>query len=284
MKKAFCGKAFGENNMSKTAAFQFSWPVMLVIALCAYANPQAVNRALPRLLDHAIVENDSLTVADILPENAGIDLRSQAKSISLGAAPEPGAFRVFTFQELQDAIGGRAEVELPTEVTVRRRGWPVSPELVRSAALALGPSENWSDAEIVLPAELVTRSPVSALRVSQVRRGENPRTLMVRIECRERRDCAPFWAAMIFTKPVVTWHRLPAGPPTPPVSAALVTPGRPARLLCDGNGLRFSLRVLPLKRAGLGEVVKALDPRTRRMFLAEVEGPNLLRLHLQEAK
>jgi hypothetical protein len=257
-------------------------------ALCNLAWTQPVKDSLhSSLMKEALVQTDVVRVADLLPGNADAAVRARTANISLGRSPEPGSFRVFGGNELRKAIGDSASLAIPANVTVRRAGWPITAESIQRAARSLAPKVDWSAAEAVVPPGTLARTPNFALRASEVRSGPNPRTLMVRIECRDRRDCAPLWTQMIFAQPVENWH---GSQPQSDVgqhrqaSATLVRPGRLAFLVFDTPQLHISVRVMPLNRAGLGETVKVLDPSTHRKWLAEVKGTDLLQAQSREAK
>jgi hypothetical protein len=159
---------------------------------------------------------------------------------------------------------------------------------VQDAAQSLLGEVDWSQARIVIPTGFATRKRDVELRAARIRPGSNPRNVMMRLECRERRDCAPFWADVTFSAPEEA--RLRSRPGVPIVKQldsrppALVRPGHSAVLLCNNAKLRMSMRVLPLKRAGLGDAVQVFDPVTRHRFLARVSGPDLVESGLREAK
>lgn len=69
-----------------------------------------------------------------------------------------------------------------------------------------------------------------------------------------------------------------------PHTSSLVRPGKPVFLLCQANGLKISMKVMPLKQAGLNENVQVLDPETRRVFLARVVGVNRVESDMREAR
>lgn len=166
----------------------------------------------------------------------------------------------------------------------------ISEDSVRHAAAAFLPEMAWGEAAVVVPPEAGTRTANAPLRVVQIRPGRNQNAAVLRIECLQVRECAAFWAEMVFPGPVdllgVSHSREKArsGTISNAARSPLVRPGRTAALLCEHNGLRISMRVLPLKRASLGETVKVLDPETHRKFLAQVAGVDFLRSDLREAK
>lgn len=167
----------------------------------------------------------------------------------------------------------------------------ISADSARNAAAAFAPAVNWAEAVVIFRSKPSPHAANAPLRVTEMRAGRDPKSVLLRVECVNASDCAPFWAEMVFPYPLdrtVAPHSRDKAPSriltTAPSGPPLVRPGRPAALLCDQNGLRISMRVVPLKRAALGETVKVLDVETHRKFLAHVEGVDFLRSDLQEAK
>jgi hypothetical protein len=182
----------GLTKMTRFGVRHLTWSIAMASALCSLAWTQPPNDSLhPGLMKEALVQADVVRVADLLPGNEGAGLRARTANISLGRSPELGSFRVFGGNELRKAIGDSTSLVIPGTVTVRRAGWPITAESIRTAVRSLAPQIDWSAAEVVVPPGLLARTPNFALRASEVRPGPNPRTLMVRIECRDRRDCAP---------------------------------------------------------------------------------------------
>src|SRR5579864_336600 len=267
----------------------FSWFTLIACMLAGLLAAQTASKprsSIPTLLNDAVTNEEFVRLSDLLPPDVNTTLRLAAEEISLGRSPEPGSFRIFTLEELQTAVGSKAAVDIPQQVIVRRAGWPVSTDSIRSVAQAFRPSIDWAQAEVVFPSEVATRTPGARLRANELRTGRNPRTLMVCVECRNRHDCAPFWAEMRFSRSVEKPMQSKLEPAHLELQSAttLVRPGRRAFLLFAENGLQISMRVLPLKRAALGETVKVLDPATHRTFLAQVRGTDLLQSELLEAK
>lgn len=170
--------------------------------------------------------------------------------------------------------------------------WPISVESLRAAAAAFRPALDWSSARIAFPPGLRTRSEHAMLRATEAREGREARHIALRLECRVVRDCAPFWADVLLpeslSRPVGANATgklpMPSGFASDHTSPPIVRPGRSVALICRQAGLEISMRVMPLQRASLGETVKVLDPQTQRKFLARVEGPDLVRSDLREAK
>lgn len=171
------------------------------------------------------------------------------------------------------------------------RLWAISPHAVRDAASQFRPSVDWSDASFHLRSELGTRSEGASLRATEIRPGRGQDDLLIRLECREARECAPFWAEATLSQssakalsPSLMSRPVRLNAVNREIHSDLVHPGKLAFLLCEQNGLKVSMKVVPLKRAGLNENVKVLDPETRRIFVARVVGSDRVESDLREAR
>src|SRR5258708_2036142 len=79
----------------------------------------------------AMVRGETILLSDLLPDHVIPSIRSSAERISLGRAPEPGSFRVFSAVELRQASGGEMRLEFPAQAIVYGAGWPLQTESVR---------------------------------------------------------------------------------------------------------------------------------------------------------
>jgi hypothetical protein len=57
-------------------------------------------------------------------------------------------------------------------------------------------------------------------------------------------------------------------------------PGHSGFFSMESDTIRIRLRVLPLRKAALGETVRVVDSTTHRVLLADVTGEGMLALHL----
>jgi hypothetical protein len=246
------------------------------------------------LLDHAVVNGETVQLSDLMSSAAGPASRLLAEGIVLGRAPQPGSLRIFRVDELRNAIAGKISIDVPAQVIVQRAGWELKAETIRDAfeSSQVLTGVDWSRAEIAFPQEFVTRSEGPPIEIVEVERGRNSRTLTARIRCRHRADCGSFLAEILFEHPVQGWPLHISRPDrskakiarSSNASPVLVQPGRRAVLVIEEDGLRITTRVLPLKRAGWGEIVRAYDPAARRVFLGQVRGENLLQARTLQAK
>jgi len=260
--------------------------MVLILALLVSTPVAGAQQRALQLLSEAVVQRDTVWLSDLLPVESSLPLRAAAEKISLGRAPEVGSFRVFTRAQLRAETAGNAEIGFPDQVVVRRQGWNLDPEDVRQALAgsAVAKTFDFSQAKISFPREVMTGLAAPRLDVVRFVRSSG-RSFTAALACRERRACGVFLAEI--TQPpssaptrLETHHQIPRRKivaPTPD-SRILVWPGTPATLVVDADAVRIKLRVLPFRRAALGETVRVVDPVTHHLFMAEVTGEGQLRL------
>jgi hypothetical protein len=263
--------------------------IITVLSANPDANPENLRVRLPA---EVTVQSETLRLSDLLPDDAGTRLRAATERLSLGRAPQAGSLRVFTVTELRQAIAEiprETEIDIPEQVVVRRLGWQLQTDTVRRtlARSNLTHALDFSQATITLPASFTTAVPDPKLEVSAVNSSPDHLRLMAHMRCRERAACGSFLAEIVFSVPAggVTSRELKLAsekvtePDRSAVAApVLVQPGRMALLVIDGDGFRITQPVMPLKRAGLGELVRVSDPRTHHSWLAQVSGNAMLRI------
>jgi hypothetical protein len=266
----------------------------------AFSTNANTEHHVPRLLAEVTVQDASVTLRDLLPPDAGPQLKLAAEKVCLGRAPEPGSLRVFTESNLTNAItesaglGGEfAGITLPEQVVVRRVGWPIDIEAVQRTVMrsALAAKFNFSQMHIMLPADLTTARSSPQFEVTAITPTPDHLGLFARFRCCERAACGSFLAEIVFSAPGIVgkWRGPRLGIPASAFSfkqtiesatlsgPMLVQPGRLALLMIEGEGFRITQPVMPLKRARLGEFVRVSDPKTRRSWLAQVAGSGQLR-------
>ncbi len=260
------------------------WFLLLTGLLPALLAPVQAVRV--RLLDEAITQRNTIWLSDFLPADAAAGLRAAAEKICLGRSPQPGSVRVFTAEQVSRAAMKVMGIEIPARVVVRRPGWTLNATGVRRALTSWEAARglDFSQANLLLPEDFRTRSDDPGLDVVSVGRSSE-RGFSATLRCRERAVCGSFLAEVLIEHPseVDTYHRTTAKPrflsARPESRQLAVQPGKPASLIIEDQGLRISMRVLPLKRAGPGEVVRVLDPVGHRVFLADVAPDGQLRVH-----
>jgi hypothetical protein len=245
------------------------------------------------LLAEVTVQAETLRLSDLLPDDAGTRLKAAADRVLLGRAPQVGSVRVFTVSELRQAAAEvpsqTTEIDIPEQVVVRRLGWPLEIETVtRTVAHSnLTHQLDFSQAKIMLPPGFTTVTPHPQFEVAALKPSSDHRGFFALIRCRERTACGSFLAEIVFSVPTVGVEsrelKLASEKVTEPDRSAvaapvLVQPGRMALLVIDGDGFRITQTVMPLKRGGLGELVRVSDPRTHHSWLAQVSGNAMLRI------
>lgn len=241
-------------------------------------------------LQAVVVSADRVHLSDLLAPGTEAGMREVAAGIDLGRSPEPGSLRAFSALQLQDAIGNKLTLDLPPQVIVGRRGWPIAQKQITAALSAAGLP--------LLPITLLsrpeTRTRDAILRVTAELPGRASSLSLVRFECRDHSICAPFWGEI---ETATGWQQVSLARNSTTRNsfvqnsvsslrhrAPLVAPSRPALLICDQPGMEIRLRVHPLKPGGLGERVKVMDPVTRRIFFAEVKAENVVESDLEEGR
>lgn len=262
----------------------------IVTVFATNSNADAENLRV-HLRAEVTVQSETLRLSDLLPDDAGTRLRAATERLSLGRAPQAGSVRVFTLSELREAIAQipphTSEIDIPEQVVVRRLGWQLQTDTVRRtlARSNLTHALDFSQATITLPASFTTAVPDPKLEVSAVNSSPDHLRLMAHMRCRERAACGSFLAEIVFSVPAggVTSRelKLASEKVTEPnlssvAGPVLVQPGRMALLVIDGDGFRITQPVMPLKRAGLGELVRVSDPRTHHSWVAQVSGNGML--------
>ncbi len=249
------------------------------------------------LRTEATVQRGTIQLSDLLPSNVTAMMRLTAEKISLGKAPEPGSFRIFSAEGLRSTVGGAMAVKFPALAVVHSAGWPLRDASIRRALREseAGRRYDFSQAELIPPADFSTGSADPQLEVLAIRPGKDARRRSADLRCQQRADCSHFLVEIVFGEPVpaVSAARLHPGKSGEGKSGAansggashaavvagkvaLVQPGRPAALWFEGAGFKITTRVFPLQRAVLGQTVRVFDPAARHVSLARVEGKDLM--------
>jgi hypothetical protein len=244
-----------------------------------------------RLRTEVTVEGKTLRLCDLLPDDAGTGLKTAAESLSLGRAPEIGSLRVLSANKLRQAIAeiplATTEIEIPEQVVVRRVGWRLQTEnIIRTLAHSkFTQGLDFSKAKIVLPPGFTTAMANPQFEVTGFNSNSGHQNLLASMRCRERGACGSFLvellnvpAGAVPSRELKLGSEKVAEPSRSSVAGpVLVHPGRLALLVIEGDGIRITQPVMPLKSARLGEVVLVSDPQTHRSSLAQVSGKGMLR-------
>jgi len=243
-----------------------------------------------RLLADVTVQTEIVRLSQLLPADAGTQLKSAAEGVSLGRAPQAGSLRVFLSREVREAVAKMtpaADVDIPEQVIVRRQGWTLEIEAVRSALAGshLAHQFDFSQARITLPEDFTTVALHPQFEVTALKPSVGAPGLRAQMRCRDRSACASFVAEIALSdlasadkvsqvlpaKAIMPGHsNVYSGP-------VLVHTGHLAMLVIEGDGFRIIQPVMPLKPARLGELVRVSDPLTNRSLVAQVTGNGVLR-------
>lgn len=242
------------------------------------------------LLADVTVQTGTLRLSELLPPDTGTQLRSATETVSLGRAPQAGSLRIFTARELREAVAKMTpatDVDIPEQVIVRRQGWTLEIEAVRSALAGshLAHQFDFSQARITLPESFTTVALHPQLEVTALNRSAGNLGLRAQVRCRDRSECASFLAEIAFSdlasagkvSPVLPAKAIMPGHSNVYSGPVLVHPGHLAMLVIDGDGFRIIQPMMPLKPARLGELVRVSDPLTHRSLVARVTGNGVLR-------
>lgn len=256
--------------------------VLLIIAPVMEAQSRQLE-----LLPEAVVQRETLWLSDLLPAEASTALRSAAAEISLGRSPEVGSFRVFTRAQLRAEVPDKIAISLPEQVVVRRGGGNLEIEYIRQAlaSSAVTNGIDFSKATILFPREILARTYGPQLEVTRLAQVSD-RHFSATLRCRERNACGAFLAEIELPEYEASVRRVQPrvtskthSPARVLTSPTLVRPGILASLVMESDTIRIRLRVLPLRKAALGETVRVFDSTTHRVLLADVTGEGLLALH-----
>ena len=255
--------------------------VLLIIAPLMDAQSRQLE-----LLPEAVVQRETLWLSDLLPAEASTALRSAAAEISLGRSPEAGSFRVFTRAQLRAEVPDKIAISLPEQVVVRRGGGNLEIESIRQALASSAVSGiDFSKATILFPREILARTYGPQLEVTRLAQVSD-RRFSATLRCPERNACGAFLAEIELPEYEASVRRVQPGatskthsPAQVLTSPTLVRPGILASLVMESDSIRIRLRVLPLRKAALGETVRVVDSTTHRVLLADVTGEGMLALH-----
>jgi hypothetical protein len=266
----------------------FLFFVWIATALPANASGQDFR---VRLRAEVTVEGKTVRLSDLLPDNAGGRLKAAAESLSLGRAPQIGSLRVFSANKVRQAIAeiplATTEIDIPEQVVVRRIGWPLQTEnITRTLSHSkFTHALDFSKAKIVLPPGFSSIAVNPQIEVTAFNSNSGHQRLLASMRCRERAVCGSFLVEVLnVLAEAVPSRELRQGSEKVAESGlssiagpVLVRPGRLALLVIEGDGIRITQLVMPLKSARLGEVVRVSDPRTHRSWLAQASGNGTLR-------
>ena len=265
------------------------------------------------LLPEARVEGTAIYLSDLLPRQASPEMRAQAESILIGAAPQPGSLRALSGPAVAHILetAGAGTYTIPDQIVVRRAGRAITREEVIAAIRSSLNHNALSDMEF-RPEDVSFSAPliISGDPQLQVTRMELDSGLkLVKFLIRSRADSSliPFLvtvrrsgsgAPLADLKPAVPRTVAPASngrvadiltaaasakatgveaEDTATTGPDVVFPGHTVRLnLISGASMRMSLDVNPLERGAAGQKILVKYPPTGKVFHVLVVGPGLV--------
>jgi hypothetical protein len=188
----------------------------------------------------------------------------------------------------------RNRIVVPSAVIIRSSGSPIGEAAVRDA-ISEYLRKRWSSAslpdraKLSLPEFLSAREPSSGLQVTHMQWDVLRQAVAARLRCSNRESCGSFVAYIILPQPaewptnlVRTIAASSAAIPGMPLvgRVPLVTRGKKATLILQDATMRISLSVICLEPGMLNQRIRVIDRRSRRIFLADVIGNDLLHANL----
>jgi hypothetical protein len=238
------------------------------------------------LLDDTIVEHETVFLSDLLPQSERAQLGPAGGDVVLGRAPEPGSLRIFNAEQLRAAISPSVQLEIPAQVTVRRRGWPLNMDGVQQALYNSSSFRglDLSHVAVSLPQPFSTGAQDPRFELVRIHRGSDQRTFVATMRCRRHSLCGSFLVQLAFDEAPAATTLASLSPsrgqrraPSASFNPTLVSATRAAYLVIQGDGMKITERVFPLGNARLGDAIRVRDPVSGRILLAEVAGEGLLR-------
>jgi flagellar basal body P-ring formation chaperone FlgA len=246
------------------------------------------------LLADAVVQGDTILLANLLPENAPRPLRAAAEAISLGTAPQNGTARRFRrdaiLAALQSATLSPASFLIPEVVTVRRAERLLTQEEALAAiqsALAkshIAGAPEFRPEDLTLDAALAVPSAGARLEVTQIAFDE----AIGRARFRLQPHTAPGANAFFVTARVAPEAPARISTAAPRLTSmstkalsvvdlpVLVDPRQFARLRLRSPSAEMLLAVKPLQRGHLGETIRVRLQSSGKTLRGRVTGKDFL--------
>jgi len=264
---------------------------LIPVAWCAPNNGAAGIEPLVRLRDAIEVKQKRVWLSDLLPADAPAALQQISAAIQLCPAPEPGSTRILSAEQVTSKLVGQMDVRrqltIPSLITVRYAGWPITDAMVR-IAISKFLREMGVERDLPDGARLEWLQPFAAneehprLKVMGLEWDNRQQAVEARLRCATRASCSRFLVRVDLPAPIANeWHRLlkagtglnsPGAVATVTAGMVLAEKGKPAILILDDGGMRISLPVICLQRGVLNQHIRVIDTKSRRVFRAEVVG------------
>lgn len=257
------------------------------------------------LVSEAMVRGELIYLADLLPENAGAELRGAAKTVYLAPAPPLGTERVLTGTEVSKALrdqGFKPLLVVPPKIVVHRSGRLVTREEVFRAILEtlefnhFPQSATLRSEDVNLAAPVVVHEQDPELEVVRMDLDPALHKLCFLFVSRRERTVLPFVATLRSEGDVTAFVRheirgqeaVARADVRKEVSAAaakpseklrpqvLVTPGTLATLRVSDSEMQMLLKVDPLERGFEGQTIRVRLVPSGRVLRGRVVGPGHL--------
>jgi hypothetical protein len=237
------------------------------------------------------VEGEVVTLSDLLPPNAPSDLSEVCRRILLGEAPLAGSRRLISRDQIERQLRGfpstLKRLDIPAQVMVtRKRRRLASSEILAAVEGYLRkqnspalPRPEMLRPNLQAPVFVTEADPgLEVRRVEPDRLRENTRFLLV---AAKEPQVLPFYVTLegLFAAPgpVPATTSASAAPARP---TALVTAGKPARLVMERGNVRLSAVVTPLESGVKGQLIRVRNQDSLRVLQAEVVDVGLLAVPL----
>jgi hypothetical protein len=267
--------------------------ILLLFAAAFASGAARPNGLRVALLADAVVQGDTILLANLLPENASRALRASVESISLGAAPQNGAARCFRrdaiLAALQRTMLSPASFLIPEVVTVRRAARLLTREqAVAAIQSALAKSHvaghpEFRPADLTFDSVLAVPSADARLEVTQIRFDKAIGRVRIRLQPRTAPGANAFFVTARVAPEASTRLSATAAPLTfrsktasVDDSSVLVDPRQFARLHLSSPSARMLLVVRPLQRGHLGETIRVRLLSSGKTLQARVAGKDSL--------
>jgi hypothetical protein len=267
--------------------------ILLLFAVALASSAARAGGRRVTLRADAVVQGDTILLANLLPENASPALRTAAEGISLGAAPQNGTARRFRrdaiLAALQSATLSPDSFLIPEVVTVRRAERLLTREEALAAiqsALAkshVAGAPEFRPEDLTLDAALEVPRANARLEVTQIVFDEGIGRARFRLQPHTNPGANAFFVTARVAPEASARVSANALRLTPSIKAlsvvdspVLVDPRQFARLHLRSPGADMLLAVKPLQRGRLGETVRVRLPSSGKTLQGRVTGKNFL--------
>ena len=264
-------------------------PIASAVVVFALATAQGAGTLEPHVRIHSPVEveGEVVTLSDLLPPSAPPDLSEVCRRILLGEAPLAGSRRVISRDQIERQLRGfpstLKRLDIPAQVMITRKRRRLASSEILAAVQAYLQKQN---SRAIPRAEMLRpnlQAPVFVTEADpglEVRRAEPDRlrgkTRFLLAAAKEP-QVLPFYVTLegLFEAPGPV-PATPSASAAPARPRALVTAGKPARLVVERGNVRLSALVTPLESGVKGQLIRVRNQDSLRVLQAEVVDVGLL--------